>query len=181
MQNIYDIEVARIDGKTQKLSEFKGKALLVVNVASKCGLTPQYEHLETLYEANKDKGFEVLGFPCNQFAGQEPGSEEEIQSFCQSTFGVEFPMFSKIEVNGDGRHPLYRALISAKPSAERVEDSKLEKILEEKGLASDEPTDVMWNFEKFLIDRNGKVVGRFAPDMTVDQEPLKTALEQTIG
>ncbi|WP_113907703.1 glutathione peroxidase [Aliidiomarina celeris] len=181
MQNIYDIDVKTIDGKSQSLSDFKGKALLIVNVASKCGLTPQYEQLEALYEAEKDKGFAVLGFPCNQFAGQEPGSEEEIQSFCRSTFGVEFPMFSKIDVNGDDRHPLYQTLIAAKPNAQRVPDSQLEKILTEKGLAGSEPTDVMWNFEKFVVNRDGEVVGRFAPDMTVDQEPLKTALQQTIG
>lgn len=181
MRNIYEIDVTKIDGETISLSEYKGKALLIVNVASKCGLTPQYEQLEAFYEAHKAQGFEVLGFPCNQFAGQEPGSEAEIQSFCRSTFGVEFPMFSKVEVNGEGRHPLYETLITAQPAAQKIPGSQLEKVLKEKGLASDEPTDVMWNFEKFLVNRDGDVVGRFAPDMTLDQEPLKTALQQTIG
>lgn len=170
MSSIYEVDVTTIDGHTKSLSDYRGKVLLIVNVASKCGLTPQYEELESLYAHHKSDGVEVLGFPCNQFAGQEPGSEDEIQEFCRSTFGVQFPMFSKIEVNGDGRHPLYRHLIDAQPAMIDSEDGKLKSLLKEKGLLSGSSEDVLWNFEKFLLDQEGNVVARFAPDVKVTDE-----------
>ena len=142
--SIYDVPVNTLDGEPASLAEYKGKTVLVVNVASKCGLTPQYEGLERLHEQFADKGFAVLGFPCNQFGGQEPGSPEEIASFCSTTYGVTFPMFEKIDVNGDNRHPLYEQL-TATADAE--------------GKAGD----VVWNFEKFLIGPDGDIVARYRP------------------
>lgn len=142
--SIYDFQVETIDGKTQTLGEYKGDVMLIVNVASKCGYTPQYEGLEKLYSTYKDKGFAVLGFPCNQFRGQEPGTNAEIKEFCQATYGVEFPMFSKIEVNGENAHPLYKYLKSN----------------------SEDTADIRWNFTKFLVDRNGKILKRYEPAVT---------------
>ncbi|MCC5856384.1 MAG: redoxin domain-containing protein [Idiomarina sp.] len=180
MSQVHSIQVTTINGELKSLSDYEGKVLLVVNVASKCGLTPQYEQLEKLYEEKRSEGFEVLGFPCNQFAGQEPGTEQEIQEFCRATFGVQFPMFGKIEVNGEARHPLYQTLIQAQPQAVRQAESRLTKVLQEKGLASEKLTDVMWNFEKFLVGRDGQVLGRFAPDITVADEPLASAIEKAL-
>ncbi len=142
--SIYDITADRLNGSPEKLEKYKGQVMLVVNTASKCGFTPQYEGLEALYAKYKDRGFVVLGFPCNQFGRQEPGEGGEIAQFCQVNYGVSFPMFSKIEVNGDGTHPLYKHLKSAAP-----------------GLLGSEA--IKWNFTKFLVDRNGNVVDRFAP------------------
>ncbi len=150
-QNIYDFQVTTIDGKETTLADYKGKAMLIVNVASKCGFTKQYSGLQELYEKYKDRGLVVLGFPCNQFGGQEPGSEEDIKNFCESNFGVTFPMFSKIDVNGDDAHPLYKFLKS-----------------EQSGMVN---SAIKWNFTKFLVDRNGKVIDRFAPQT----EPAKIA------
>ena len=147
MASVHDFSARRIDGREEKLSAYKGKALLVVNVASKCGFTPQYEGLQKLYEDNRARGLEVLGFPCNQFGAQEPGDEKEIQSFCSLNYGVTFPMFAKVDVNGDEAHPLWKFL-------------KKEK----KGLAGSEA--VKWNFTKFLVDKNGAVVARFGPQDT---------------
>ncbi|WP_250005586.1 glutathione peroxidase [Actinoplanes sp. M2I2] len=155
MTAIQDIPLTTISGGTSTLGDYAGQVLLVVNVASKCGLTPQYEGLEKLHERYREQGFSVLGFPANDFAGQEPGSDEEIAEFCRSTYGVEFPMFSKIAVLGPERHPLYRAL------------------------AGDQ--DVQWNFEKFLISRTGEVAGRFAPGVTPDDEQLTAAVEREIA
>lgn len=180
MSSVYQTEVKTIDGEAKPMSDFKGKALLIVNVASKCGLTSQYEQLEALYKERQSEGLEVLGFPCNQFAGQEPGSEEEIKEFCRATFGVEFPMFSKIEVNGPGRHPLYQVLIDEQPKVLKVEGGQLEGRLREKGLAGENEDDVMWNFEKFLVNREGKVVARFAPDMTVENPTLQDELNKVL-
>ncbi len=151
--SIYDYQIQRLDGSPGNLAEFKGQGLLVVNVASKCGLTPQYEGLEQLHKTYSSQGFSVLGFPCNQFMGQEPGTAEEIQEFCSATYGVTFPMFEKIEVNGDGRHPLYQELT-------KVPD------------ADGDGGDVKWNFEKFAIGRSGEVVARLRPQV----EPLDGAL-----
>jgi glutathione peroxidase len=147
MASIYDFSVNDIHGKPVALSRYKGKVLLIVNVASKCGFTPQYKGLEALYEKLHAKGLEVLGFPCNQFGAQEPGSESEIASFCELNYGVTFPMFAKVDVNGDAAAPLYRHLKSAKP-----------------GLLGTEA--IKWNFTKFLVDRKGNVVARFAPNDT---------------
>jgi glutathione peroxidase len=135
MPSVHDFTARRIDGREESLAVYKGKALLIVNVASKCGFTPQYEGLQKLYEENRGKGFEVLGFPCNQFGAQEPGDEKEIQNFCSVNYGVTFPMFAKVDVNGDGA--------------------------QKKGIAGSEA--VKWNFTKFLVDRDGAVVARFGP------------------
>ena len=152
-----------------------------MNVASKCGLTPQYEGLEKIYSEYKDKGFEVLGFPANEFAGQEPGTNDEISGFCRSTYGVDFPMFSKMVVKGEGQHPLYQFLTSEKPEATELPGGKLKTILKEKGLLSGTDADIAWNFEKFLIDRHGKIVARFAPDVPPENEMIKAAIEKEIG
>ena len=150
MASIYDFSARDIDGKERSLDEFRGKALLVVNVASKCGFTPQYKGLEELYRTWHDRGFEVLGFPCDQFGHQEPGDEEEIRRFCSLTYDVSFPMFAKVDVNGEHAHPLYRWL-------------KAEK----KGLLGTEA--IKWNFTKFLVDREGQVVDRYAPTDTPEK------------
>ena len=144
MTSIYDFTAATLQGKAVSLSDYKGKAILIVNTASKCGFTPQYAGLEKLYEKLGDKGLVILGFPCNQFGQQEPGSTQEIGAFCQMNYGVSFPMFDKIEVNGPRAHPLYEYLKSQKPG-----------ILGTKN--------IKWNFTKFLVDKTGKVVARFAP------------------
>jgi glutathione peroxidase len=144
MADLGAIEIRGINGESQSLADYAGKALLIVNVASKCGFTPQYAGLEALYRRFKDRGFTVLGFPCDQFGHQEPGSEQEIRNFCSSKYEVSFPMFSKIEVNGPGTHPLYQSLKKAAPGILGTERIK-------------------WNFTKFLVDSRGKVVGRFAP------------------
>ena len=141
---IYDVDINRLDGSPADLHDFEGKAVLVVNVASKCGLTPQYEGLERLQERYADRGFTVLGVPCNQFLGQEPGSAEEIATFCSTTYGVTFPMTEKVEVNGDDRHPLYEQLADTPD-------------------AGGDTGDIQWNFEKFLLSPAGEVVARFEP------------------
>ena len=152
---LYDIPLTRLNGTPTTLAPFKGKVLLIVNVASKCGLTPQYAGLETLHRKYQPQGFEVLGFPCNQFGGQEPGTPDEIHSFCTTTFNVTFPLFGKIDVNGDNTHPLYQYLKS-----------------EQAGILGTEA--IKWNFTKFLINRQGQVVQRFAP--TDSPESLETTI-----
>lgn len=181
MNSIKNIVVSDIKGQEVKLGDFEGKVLLIVNVASKCGLTPQYEGLEKIYKAYKDQGFEVLGFPANEFLAQEPGTNEEIAEFCQSTYGVGFPMFSKIVVKGEGQHPLYKLLTEAIPVAEEMEDGKFKTLLKEKGLLTGESHDISWNFEKFLVDRHGHIVRRFAPDMTPEDERIKSAIETELA
>jgi glutathione peroxidase len=145
-QTIYEFSAKTIQGKEQSLAEYKGKVVLIVNTASKCGFTPQYAGLEALYEKYKDQGFVILGFPCNQFGAQEPGSETEIEQFCQVNYGVKFPMFGKIDVNGSNAHPLYKFLTSEKPGILGTEAIK-------------------WNFTKFLVDKNGNPVKRYAPNI----------------
>ena len=159
-ESIYDFTVSTIMGLPKSLADYKGKVLLIVNTASKCGFTPQYAGLQKLYETYHDKGFEILGFPCNQFMGQEPGSNEEIQNFCQVNYGVTFPMFDKIDVNGPHTHPLYEYLKKAAPAA--------------LGL-----TAIKWNFTKFLVDADGNVLKRFAPNV----EPAEIApdIEALLG
>ena len=157
--SIYDIAVDDIHGKQHKLDEFKGKVLLIVNVASKCGFTPQYKGLEALYEKMHSRGLEVLGFPCNQFGAQEPGSAEEIESFCDLNYGVTFPLFAKIDVNGNGAAPLYKYLKKEQP-----------------GLLGSEA--IKWNFTKFLVDRNGKVIERYAPN--VEPEAIAGSIEKLL-
>ncbi|MFD8500047.1 glutathione peroxidase [Amycolatopsis sp. NPDC059657] len=159
--SIHDIPLRTLSGEPSTLGSLGGKALLVVNVASKCGLTPQYTGLEKLQETYADKGFSVVGFPCNQFGGQEPGSAEEIATFCSTTYGVSFPLFEKIDVNGDDRHPLYAELTQAADS---------------EGAAGD----IQWNFEKFLISADGEVLARFRPQTTPDDETLVKAVEAAL-
>lgn len=161
MSSLHDHRATSIDGTERPLSDFAGQALLVVNVASECGLTPHYEGLEALHRRFRDRGFAVLGFPCNQFGHQEPGSEAEIASFCRTRFDVSFPLFAKIEVNGANRHPLYAFLTSQET-------------------APDGPGDVAWNFAKFLVDRDGRVVARFAPPTEPLSDEVVRAVEQVL-
>jgi glutathione peroxidase len=177
---ILDIPVERIDGTATSLAEHRGKVLLIVNVASQCGFTPQYAGLEVLYEANRDKGFVICGFPANDFAAQEPGSNAEIQSFCETSFGVKFPMYSKIAVTGEARHPLYRALVESTPET-TGDTAELRKHLIEFGVTPTSPPEVLWNFEKFLVGRDGSVVRRFAPDVTPEDVVLREAVEAEIN
>lgn len=175
MTNITEIAFKRVNGETTNLSQYQGKVALVVNVASKCGLTAQYEGLEKLYQAKKEQGLEILGFPANNFLAQEPGTDEEIQQFCSLTYDVHFPIFSKISVVGDDKHPLYQALTAAQP--QRIGEGPWWKDLVEYGLTPNPVPEVLWNFEKFLIAKNGEVVGRFAPDITADDPRLVQAIE----
>jgi glutathione peroxidase len=177
--SLYDIPLKQIDGTSSNLGQYKGKVLLVVNVASKCGLTPQYEGLERLYQSKKEAGLEVLGFPANNFKEQEPGSDSEIQSFCSTNYDVHFPLFSKISVAGDDKHPLYSQLISAQPAA--TGDGPFREKLKGYGIESGAGSEVLWNFEKFLIGRDGKVIGRFAPDVTADDPRLAAAIDQALS
>jgi glutathione peroxidase len=178
-RSILDVPVERIDGTATSLAEHEGKVLLIVNVASKCGFTPQYEALEALYEENRERGLVVCGFPANDFGAQEPGSNEEIQSFCQTSFGVKFPMYSKVVVTGEDRHPLYDALVVSTPET-KGDTSELRKHLVEFGVEPTTPPEVLWNFEKFLVGRDGKVVARFAPDIVPDDPMLLDTIEAEI-
>jgi len=174
---LQNIALRRIDGSPTTLQAFAGSVLLLVNVASKCGLTPQYEGLEALYKKYQAKGLVVLGFPANDFGAQEPGSNQEIVEFCQARFAVDFPMFEKIAVKGEQQHPLYRELITQQPRARSNADGQLAAKLAEHGLSPTQPSDVLWNFEKFLVDRHGQVIDRFAPDVTPDAPDLVRAIE----
>ena len=157
MASFHDFEVVSIDGDHQSLADYRGKTVLVVNVASECGMTPQYTGLEKLQREFGDQGFNVLGLPCNQFGAQEPGSEAEIKSFCSSKYDVSFPMTSKIDVNGENRHPLYTWLTTQTGGE-----------------------DISWNFEKFLVDGNGSIVQRFGPKIPPEDEALRAAVEKTL-
>ncbi|MCX6126692.1 MAG: glutathione peroxidase [Proteobacteria bacterium] len=159
MTSIYDFDAKTIDGKSVKIDQWRGKTLIVVNVASQCGLTPQYAGLEDLYKAYKDRGLVVLGFPCNQFGGQEPGTEAEIVKFCETKFNVSFPLFSKVDVNGSNTHPLFSFLKSEAPGILGTELIK-------------------WNFTKFLVDKNGNFVKRFGPTET--PESMKPEIESIL-
>ena len=178
---IYEIPVRKIDGTDTNLSEYKDKVLLVVNVASKCGLTPQYEGLEKLYEKYRGRGFEVLGFPSNDFMGQEPLSETEIKDFCSTNYDVQFPLFTKIHINGDERHALYQYLIDAQPETNVNNGSGWKEHLINFGHKHLNETDVLWNFEKFLIGKDGEVAARFAPDVTPDDERLIERIEMELA
>ncbi len=175
--SIYDIPVRRITGTDSSLGEFKGKVVLVVNVASKCGLTKQYEGLEKLYETYREQGFTIAGFPANDFAGQEPGTNAEIQAFCTANFGVQFPMFERITVVGAAKHPLYQALTQAQPEAESSSKVPFREQLKGYGMTPNPEPEVLWNFEKFLVSRDGKVVGRFSPDTAPDDPKLVAAIK----
>src|SRR5882757_3574981 len=154
MTDVQQIPVATITGEQSSLGDHAGSVLLVVNVASKCGLTPQYEGLEALHERHRDRNFAVLGFPANNFGAQEPGTDEEVLDFCQTSYAVEFPMYSKISVVGEDQHPLYKALTAAVPKAEGDPDAFRER-LRGHGMTPNEDPDILWNFEKFLIARDG--------------------------
>ncbi len=179
--SILDIPVKKITGEDTSLAEFNGHVLLVVNVASKCGLTPQYEGLEKIYEQYKGQGLVVAGFPANDFKTQEPGTNEEIQTFCTTNFGVKFPMFEKITVVGPEKHPLYKALIAAQPKAVSVSDIPFREKLKGYGIEGNPEPEVLWNFEKFLVSRSGEVVDRFAPDTQPDAPELKAAIEAELA
>lgn len=178
---ILDIPVRRINGADTTLGEFKGKVLLVVNVASKCGLTPQYEGLEKIYEQYKGQGLVVAGFPANDFKSQEPGTEEEIQAFCTTNYGVTFPMFSKITVVGAEKHPLYAAFIAAKPKALNLSEVPFREKLKGYGIDVNPEPELTWNFEKFLVSRSGEVAQRFAPDTQPDAPVLMAAIEAELA
>jgi glutathione peroxidase len=158
--NVYDFQATALDGKPVDLAQYRGKVLLIVNTASKCGFTPQYQGLETVYRELHGRGLEVLGFPCNQFGSQEPGTEEEIGAFCEKNYGVSFPMFAKVDVNGDDAHPLWKHLKGEAPGVLGTEGIK-------------------WNFTKFLIGRDGKVVQRYAP--TAKPEEIADDIERLLG
>jgi glutathione peroxidase len=177
---ILDIPVERIDGTTTSLAEHQGKVLLIVNVASQCGFTPQYAGLEALYEANRARGFVICGFPANDFAGQEPGSNAEIHSFCETSFGVKFPLYAKIAVTGEARHPLYKALVEGAPET-TGDTADLRQHLVEFGVTPTSAPEVLWNFEKFLVGRDGRVVKRFAPDVTPEDAVLVEAVEAEVN
>jgi glutathione peroxidase len=174
-QSLYDIPLQRIDGSPSSLASFRGRVLLIVNVASKCGLTPQYAGLESLYQEKRAKGLEVLGFPANNFKGQEPGSDSEIAGFCSTTYDVHFPLFSKISVLGVDQHPLYAELTAAKPAA--TGDGPFRERLKGYGVNPEKQADVLWNFEKFLLSRKGEIVARFAPDVAADDPRLLSAID----
>lgn len=179
--SLYDIPLQRLNGDATTLAEYAGQVLLLVNVASKCGLTPQYAGLEKLHADYAERGLRVLGFPCNDFGAQEPGSSEEIQDFCQSNYGVRFPMFSKLNINSAPRHQLYAELIAAKPQATSSGSDKLHATLTQHGLLPKHASDVMWNFEKFLVGRDGKVLARFAPDVAPDDAAVLAAIHSALG
>jgi len=159
--DIYDMPIKTLGGEDSSLGQYKGKALLLVNVASRCGLTPQYAGLERLQERYQERGFSVLGFPCNQFLEQEPGSAEEIATFCSTTYGVTFPLFEKIEVNGPGRHPIY-------------------EILTDTADAEGDKGDIQWNFEKFLVSPEGEVVARFRPGVEPEDKQIVSSVEAAL-
>jgi glutathione peroxidase len=161
MASIHDFSVKTIDGQEKKLADYRGKVLLVVNVASRCGLTPQYTALEELYREYKDEGFEVLGFPCNDFAGQEPGTESEIQAFCSTNYDVTFPLFKKVRVLGESREPLYQHLTTQKSEP-------------------DGAGDVAWNFAKFVIGKDGQVLARFSPKVAPNAPEVTAAIEKAL-
>jgi glutathione peroxidase len=179
--SIYDIPVHKITGADASLAEFKGKVLLVVNVASKCGLTKQYEGLEQLYKQYSDKGLVVAGFPANDFKSQEPGTSEEIQTFCTANFGVDFPMFEKIPVVGPDKHPLYAALIAAQPKATSLGEVPFSENLKKYGIVPNAEPEILWNFEKFVISRSGEVVRRFSPDTEPSNPALIEAIEAELA
>jgi len=169
-----------MDGSETTLAAYRGKVLLLVNVASQCGLTPQYEGLERLYESKRGEGLDIIGFPANDFGAQEPGSNDEIAQFCSTTYGVAFPLAEKISVKGPARHPLYAALTGAQPAAQDPAQGAMRTKLAGYGFAQDDAAEVLWNFEKFLVGRDGRVVARFNPDVTPDDPLLQAAIEEQL-
>jgi glutathione peroxidase len=179
MSDVLDVPVKTTDGRETTLGEHRGKVLLVVNVASKCGLTTQYDALEKLYEDRRGHGFVVAAFPANDFKDQEPGSDAEIVAFCTSTYDVKFPIYSKISVRGEAKHPLYRQLTSS--GVETTGDGPMRERLKGHGIDTGAAGDILWNFEKFLIGRDGRVAARFAPDVTPDDPRVVTAVDRELA
>jgi len=175
-----EIPLKTVDGQKSSLGAYNGKVRLVVNVASKCGLTPQYEALEALYRKYRGSGLEILAFPANEFGEQEPGTEAEIKAFCSTTYDVSFPLFSKIVVKGEGQHPLYAELTRERPEARTLPGTDFRAKLAGYGIALGAPSEILWNFEKFLVDRSGYVVERFAPDVPPDAEIIIAAIEREL-
>jgi glutathione peroxidase len=183
MSELYDFPIQRADRSQTTLGEFKGKVLLLVNVASKCGLTPQYDALEAIYEKYGGQGLMVLGFPANEFGAQEPGTDAQIQEFCRLNYGVKFPVFSKLVVKGPGQHPLYAYLTHQCPQPAK-KGSAILKVIRKvafPGSYTGEVGEISWNFEKFLIDRDGDIVARFAPEVKPDDPWLVGAIEAELA
>lgn len=179
MTDITTIALERNDGRSETLAAYRGKVLLVVNVASECGFTPQYEGLEQLYRDKRAEGFEILAFPANDFGGQEPGSNADIARFCQSKYNVDFPLFAKISALKPDRHPLYDALTAAQPAA--IGEGPLRARMKGYGVERADPTEILWNFEKFLIGRDGRVVARFTSDVAPDDARLLDAIAKELA
>lgn len=185
MSSLYEIPLATLDGQPSTLASYRGKVLLLVNVASKCGFTPQYTALESLFQRYKDRGLVVLGFPANDFAAQEPGSNEEIAKFCSLDYPVTFPLFAKIAVTGSQKHPLYAELIAQRPQRLANGDALRDDLagyLKSQGLPGpNDPPELLWNFEKFLVGRDGSVIERFPSDVAPDDPRLVSAIEQALA
>lgn len=182
MKTVYDFTVKDRKGNGVSLSEYKGKVLLIVNTATGCGFTPHYDPLEAMYKEFRDKGFEILDFPCNQFANQVPGTEDEIHEFCTVKFNTEFPRFAKIDVNGENAEPLFAFLAIEKPSegfGKGIKNAFLKKVTDANNKKFGDKAYIKWNFTKFLIDREGKVIARFEP--TVDMKEVRNAVEKELG
>lgn len=179
--SLYDIPLETLAGKPATLAQYKGSVLLIVNVASKCGLTPQYEALEKVYEQYRERGLVIAGFPANDFLQQEPGSNDEIQTFCSTNYNVQFPLFSKITVVGEGKHPLYASLIASRPQAVSFSEKSFRADLEGYGIKTLPEPEILWNFEKFLVSRSGDVVARFTPDTAPDAPQLLAAIESELA
>lgn len=181
MAELFEVPLKTITGDDASLADYSGKVMLVVNVASKCGLTPQYEGLQSVYRQYREQGLVVLGFPANDFKGQEPGSNEEIQQFCSLNYQVDFPMFGKIVVTGADKHPLYQALTALKPDALSKPGQDFRKALEGYGIAPNPVPEILWNFEKFLIGRDGTVLERFSPDLPPNDPIVTAAIEKALA
>jgi len=185
MTSIFELPVTTLSDQPASLASHRGQVLLIVNVASKCGFTPQYTGLESLYQRYKDRGFAILGFPANDFAGQEPGSNADIAQFCSLDYPVTFPVFGKITVTGPGKHPLYRELIAERPNRDSDSSALRDNLagyLKSQNLPGpNAPPELLWNFEKFLIGRDGKVIARFASDVSPDDPRLTSAIEQALS
>ena len=178
---VYDIPLRKITGTDASLAEHKGKVMLVVNVASQCGFTPQYDGLEKLYKDYRDQGLVVAGFPANDFGAQEPGTNEEIQTFTKENYGVDFPLYDKVTVVGEKKHPLYAELTAAKPKAVSAAKKPFSETLKNYGITPNPEPEVMWNFEKFLVSRTGEVVQRFSSDTAPDAPTLVAAIEAELA
>jgi glutathione peroxidase len=179
MSDLLSIPLKLADGRETTLNEYRGKVTLVVNVASKCGLTKQYEGLDKLYEDKRERGFVIAAFPANNFKEQEPGTDAEIVAFCTSTYDVKFPIFSKLSVKGEDKHPLYKTLTAADVAT--TGDGPMRERLRGHGMEAGDEKEILWNFEKFLIGRNGEIVARFAPDVTAEDERLVTAIDRELS